>query len=877
MDDTTTLSTFSDLLKAFRKQRKITQQELASRLGIHRNTIGMWENGSFLPESKTIVLELARQLHLDAYDMRRLLEASLTALSPYWHVPYQRNPFFTGREDVLHQLHDTLAQKGTAVISQSYSLSGLGGIGKTQTAIEYAYRHANDYAAVFWISAETNESIVSSFVAIAELLNLPEKQEKEQNRVLAAVTRWLNSHSDWLIIFDNVEDLELVKTALPSARCGSLLFTSRRQALGFSAHTLGLEQMPSEEGMRFLLHRARLLAPEASLGSLTPEDVAFAREIVAAMAGLPLALDQASAYIEETRCSLSDYLQLFQSSQLRMLDERDTYADHPSSVIRTFALAFEQLEQNNPASAELLTVCAFLAPEAIPETFFTEGAEHLGPTFERLAADSLAFQTAIKALLTYSLIQRDTASRTMTIHRLVQAVLKGRLPEADERIWVTRVIRAMSQLFPSEAMQANYWQDCQKLLSHALVCITLGEQWGEGNAFYTILISHVAIYLSHRARYAEAKLLYEQALQIGEHTLGSEHLLVAKVLHGLAVLYKRQGNFREAKPLYERSLRIREQARDPLVAELLNSLAELYREQGKYQEAEPFYKRALVLGESALGAEHPLIAEILNDLAILSWQQGKNKEAKPLYERALYIWQQVLGPEHPQIAHPLYGLAILYAQQGEYEEAESLFQRALHIRERALGPEHPQMTYPLHGLAELYKDQGKYEEAEPLFQRALHIRERALGPEHPQMTYPLHGLAELYREQGKYEEAESLFQRALHIRERALGPEHLQLAYLLHGLAELYREQGKYEEAESLFQRVLQIREQGLGAEHLLVAETLYELAKLFRDQGNRQEALSLAARALEISVLKLGNTHATTVARRAFYEQLLLEQAISN
>ena len=423
MDDIT-LSTFGELLKAFRKQRKITQQALATQLGVHRNTIGAWENGEFLPDSKAIVLEIARLLNLDTNNTRRLLEASLTALSPHWLMPYQRNPFFTGRDSVLQQLHDALAHEHSAIISQSYALSGLGGIGKTQTAIEYAYRYANEYAGIFWIRAETNESIVSSFVAIAELLNLPEKQDKEQDRVITAVTRWLTNHSDWLLIFDNVENSELVKSVLPPARCGSLLFTSRRQALEFSAHILDLERMTPEEGMRFLLHRSRLLAPTASLDSLAREDATLAQEIVTAMAGLPLALDQAGAYIEANQLSLAEYLELFQSSQMRLLDEQASHSNHPSSVTKTFALAFEQLERNSPAAAELLTVCAFLAPEAIPETFFIDGANHLGPTFEKLAADPLAFRTAIKELLTYSLIQRNATTKTVTMHRLVQFVLK---------------------------------------------------------------------------------------------------------------------------------------------------------------------------------------------------------------------------------------------------------------------------------------------------------------------------------------------------------------------------------------------------------------------------------------------------------------------
>lgn len=350
---------FGELLATLRKHHGISQNELAAKLDVHRNTIGKWERGICLPESKTLVLELAKQLHLNENETRQLLEASLTAVSPYWLMPYQRNPFFTGRDSTLKQLHDTLVHERRAVLSQSYALSGLGGIGKTQTAIEYAYRYANEYAAIFWINAETNGSIFSSFVALATLLNLPEKQEKEQSRVVTAVTRWLTNHSDWLLVFDNVEDLELVKSVLPPARCGSLLFTSRKQALGFITQTLDLEKMTVEEGIRFLLHRARLLDPTASLDAFATEDITTATEIVTIMDGLPLALDQAGAYIEANRCSLSDYLRLLQLAQLHLLDDRDVSADHPLSVVRTFTLAFERLEQNNPAAAELLTVCAF--------------------------------------------------------------------------------------------------------------------------------------------------------------------------------------------------------------------------------------------------------------------------------------------------------------------------------------------------------------------------------------------------------------------------------------------------------------------------------------------------------------------------------------
>jgi tetratricopeptide (TPR) repeat protein/DNA-binding XRE family transcriptional regulator len=834
------ISGFGGLLTTLRKQHHISQNELAAKLDIHRNTIGNWERGNYLPESKTLVMELAKHLHLNGQETRQLLDASLTETSPHWLMPYQRNPFFIGRDNMLQQLHRTLTHERRAVLSQSYALSGLGGIGKTQTAIEYAYRYVNDYTAVFWINAETNGGVFSSFSAIADVLNLPEKQDKEQSRVIAAVTRWLTGHSDWLVIFDNVEDLELVKSILPPARCGSLLFTSRRQALGFTTQTLNLEQMTLEEGMRFLLLRARLLDTMASLDQLAPEDRVLAEEIVVAMDGLPLALDQAGAYIESTQCSLADYLRLFQSSQVRLLDERDTHADHPLSVSRTFALAFERLEQTNPAAAELLTVCAFLAPDAIPEAFFLDGAAHLGPTFEVLATDPLLFNTVIKALLTYSLVQRNSTLQTLTVHRLVQVVLKERLSEVTQSVWTRRVLQAMKQIFPHDKSQADYWQFCEQLLPHALVCIVLSEQWYENEVPHIALISHVATYLSNRAHYVQAEPLYQRAVQIGENALGSEHPLVAEALHGLAHLYREQGKYEEAEPLLQRALVIRERTlggEHPLVPETLNELAILYRHQGKYKDAEPLYKRALHIREQQLGSEHLDTASSLNDLAVLYRHQGKYKDAEPLYKRALRIREQQLGSEHLDTANSLNNLAILYQHQGKYGDAESLYQRALAICEQQLGSEHPYTAISLNNLATFYRHQGNYVQAEPLYQRVLSIRERLLGTDHPDTATSLCDLAILYHDQGNYVQAEPLYQQALRIRTQRLGAEHPETITAIYNLARLWDAQGKSQDARLLYKQALLGREQALGYNHPKTQETRKNYVTLLHVLSLHEEA----------------------------------------
>ncbi len=547
--------------------------------------------GNLLTGNARTGFRIGSSLDLDEQGTRQLLEASLTALAPYWNVPYQRNPFFTGRDNVLCQIHELLCHEHNALLNQSCALSGLGGIGKTQTVIEYAYRYANDYSAIFWVAGQTSEGIVSSFVALANVLNLPGRQFQEQSHVVEAVLRWLTTHSRWLLIFDNVEDIALIKSFLPAARCGSLLFTSRRQAFEVAAQVLSLEPMTSEEGMRFLLGRARFSSDlRASRDLLAPEDEEALQKIVSLMDGLPLALDQVGSYIEATRCRLSDYLQLYQSSQQYFLDGRDAHADHPLSVTRTFTLIFEQLEQSHAPAAELLTVCAFLAPEAIPEAFFREGAASLGPELEALITNPLAFHTTISVLLAYSLLQRNPGAQTVTVHRLVQEVLKGSLSKAAQQMWASHVICAMSHLFPSlKGKQANDWQRCEQLLPHALVCITLSEQWDNDETERLTLMNRVATYLRLRARYAEAEPLLQRALSICERTLGVEHPQVARLLNNLALLYQNLGKYEQAKLLFQRGYTSDEQnfgvADHPDVVSSLNNLAEFYREQGKYEQS----------------------------------------------------------------------------------------------------------------------------------------------------------------------------------------------------------------------------------------------------------------------------------------------------
>jgi tetratricopeptide (TPR) repeat protein/transcriptional regulator with XRE-family HTH domain len=835
------LPSFGSVLKAFRTRRHLTQQQLAAALGMHRHAVVRWELGDFLPASKTVVLDIARQLRLDEPETRALLEASLTALSPHWSVPLPRNPYFTGREPILEALHTQLRGNQAVALTQSSALCGLGGVGKTQIALEYAYRHALDYSAVFWIGAETVESIFSSLLHVASVLRLPERDDQDQQRVLAAVQHWLTAHHDWLVIWDNVEDMDLLGRFLPPARQGAILLTTRCQALGTLARGIDLEPMGQEEGVLLLLRRAKALESEATLHHLqqlaaeNPALSAVAHQLVTELGGLPLALDQAGAYIEETGCGLAEYVQRYSQKRQLLLDRRGLSSDHPLSVVATLRLACQRVAEQQPAALELLRCCAFLSAEAIPEELLLAGGDYLGPVLGPLASDATHFDLAVATLRRYSLVQRHPETHLLSVHRLVQVILQEDIIGLERERWQQRLVHLLSAVFPviPAETKVELWGQCERLLPHVMSCaVTIPEHLQDRELAEMLL--KVARYLFKRSQYQQASLLCERALHLFEQTLGPDHLHVALVLH---------------------------------------SLASIYRWQGKYEQAVLQHQRALRIREHALGPEHPDVAASLNNLAFVYRERGEYEQAEPLYQRALRIREETLGPIHPDVAFSLHNLAILNRERGKGELAEPLYQRSIHILEQALGPEHPDVARPLNNLAVLYKEQGKYEQAKPLAERAVSLFERAFGREHLNVAFALDTLADVFREEGRYQEAQALYQRSIHIVEQALGPEHLQVAYPLVGLASLFREQGNYAEAESRYQRALSIREQHIGHYHPETAQTLHELAILHKRQGHPDEACSLAERALAIHAQSLGETHPKTVVIRSLYSQLVQEQ----
>ena len=470
-----------------------------------------------------------------------------------------------------------------------------------------------------------------------------------------------------------------------------------------------------------------------------------AQAIVALMDGLPLALDQAGAYIEETGCSLSEYLDLYRSHRQDLLQRRGALpSDHPQPVAATWALSFLKVEQVNSAAADLLRLCAFLDPDAIPEAIVTEGAADLGPVLAPVAADPFQFNEAIQLLRHYSLVKRDPDAKLLNVHRLVQVVLKESMDQEIQRQWAERTVRAVSRAFPEG--EINIWDLCELCLPHALLSAQSIEQYGFSFPEAARLLYAAGVYLRDRGQYTQAESLLKPALSLREQVLGQEHPDTANTLNTLAWLYVLQGNYQQAEQLVQPALANFESVlgkEHPEVATALNTLASLYMHEGKYVQAESLFQRELTIREKSLGRNHFLVAISIGNLALVYYHQGKYTQAEPLYQRTIALFENTLGSEHPDTLVNINNLAKLFMKQGRYVQAEPLIKRVLETQERVLGTEHPDTGMYLSALGQLYLLQGKYAQAEPLLQSALKVLKEMLGPEHQFTIRILYYLAQL--------------------------------------------------------------------------------------------------------------------------------------
>lgn len=391
-----------------------------------------------------------------------------------WNVVRRHNPFFTGRDHVLEELFEGFGMENEGGMIPLRAISALGGMGKTQTAAEYAYRFRENYQAVLWVRAETQENLLADFQTIARLLNRPQEDLQERENLMQTMSEWFLEQTRWLLVLDNADNLALVEPFLPLAARGHILFTTRAGATAGQAQALQLEPLGTDDGALCILRRAGILAWNKYLEDAQEASVEAARQLAYLMDGLPLALEQAGAYINDTACGVRRYLRLYQQyrSEIQTI-HHGAVPDYPEAVASAWRISRNAVEQSSPAATELLRLCAYLAPEAIPDELLTVGASALGPVLGPVVANPVAFDQIIRLLRTYSLLHREVDRQTdltrLSMHRIMQEILLDEMDEADQQLWAERAICAVAQSLPVLPRPV--------LQSHAHNCLQFIERW----------------------------------------------------------------------------------------------------------------------------------------------------------------------------------------------------------------------------------------------------------------------------------------------------------------------------------------------------------------------------------------------------------------
>lgn len=616
------------------------------------------------------------------------------------------SPYLTGRVALVGQLKSRLNQ------TCRVALTGLPGVGKTQVA--RALVDASTYSTILWANASSRESLTRDFIAFAAGLRLPQALNPNAAAQVTAVRDWLNGHHGWLLILDNADDLDVIREFVPrSTTAGHILLTTRAQATGDFGEAVEVNTLSEQDAALLLLRRAKRIDARGTWDDVTPRDRTASLGIARELGCLPLALDQAGAFLNESQRSPAEFLNLYRTQGKKLRERRGRTALDHESVHVTFSLAIECVRKEMREAATLLIACSFLAPDAIPEEIF--------PASEN---DPLAWNDLLDVLGRYSLLRRDPDRRTLHIHRITQAVVQDTLTSEEKAGHARQIVNTVAAR--SKRPSFETWPQSERLLAHQLALVPIIEQAIVADANAAWIVSTAGNYLAERSDFRAAEPLLQLALKLHQQIFGPNHNAVRQALNDLGVLYNETDPAR-ALPFYEGALRL---TKDDLPAQavLLHNIARIYLHNRAPLEALKRLRDSLkILRDLKRPAD---AAQVLHSIGETESDLDHPLSARWNLLRALAIRCRTLGESHRDTLNTLNSYAIFISKSGDSHRAAHLYELVLAGREKALGEDHLEVANSLASLGVTYCRLQRYAEAEPLLRRSLRILTARYGPDH---------------------------------------------------------------------------------------------------------------------------------------------------
>ncbi|TDC73817.1 tetratricopeptide repeat protein [Streptomyces hainanensis] len=611
-----------------------------------------------------------------------------------------KNPNFTGRESLLAAVEEQLRADETAAVLP-HALHGMGGVGKSQIAIEYVYRHSHEYNVIWWIPAEQDSLILGALADLARALNLD--VGPQANTAVPAVREALRSgkpYDNWLLVFDNAEDIETVRGYFPTGGPGKIIVTSRNRDWERVANPLTVNIFERHESVALLRRRSRDLSERE------------ADELAAALGDLPLAIEQAGAWHAATGMPVDEYLMLLEERRPGILELAPS-PDYPVSVAAAWNISLDRLSESNPAARHLLEVCACMAPEPIPQSMLrgTRNVE-VSPELDPILRDPVLLARATRDLSKLSLIKLDHKNGTLQMHRLMQTVLLvGLTPEETaKRRSAAQVLLATAM--PGSPRSADQWPAYQALLPHVIAsgAVHSSDPWVRQ------LVDAAVRYLYNWGAHQASAEMAREAWTAWQADSGEEALAVIQMSKWLAFVLRVLGQTDEAFALNTRALELCRQTDVP-DEELLDSMGQMagsLRYRGAFREALALDSEAYGRARDLFGPEDPSALLAAHNLGVTLRLVGDFTAARELDEETARQWELLYGPTHVQTLQTLNGLAIDIRESGDYTAARLLQEETYRIYRNVLGEDNAATIRAARNLAVCRRRDGLYADASAL-------------------------------------------------------------------------------------------------------------------------------------------------------------------
>jgi hypothetical protein len=786
-----------------------------------------------------------------------------TRVPPVWGSVPPRNKNFTGREELLATLRAGIASQVTAVVPQPKTLHGLGGVGKTQMAVEYIYRYRHEYDVVWWIASDQPLLVKTALAELAPHLGLPPAAvsgiDDAARDALDALRRG-EPYGKWLLVFDNADQPEELLDFIPRDR-GHVLITSRNHRWGSLVDAIPVDVFRREESVEFLTKRVRNAISEDDAARLAEE-----------LGDLPLALEQAGALLFERGMSAAEYLDQLKERTSQLLSQGRP-VEYPLPMTAAWSVSVTNLTETLPEAVELLRICAFFGSEPIPREAISRAPAGLRPELAGLINDSIRLSRAVGELGRYALARLDIPGRTIQIHRLVQKLVQDELSPADQERFRHEVHLLLAAFAADDPDEETNWPTYSSLLGHLTPAKIADSEVTEVREFAVRMLRA----LLSSGDYQSARLVAEDLIQRWSTASGPEHPDVVRVKLEQTNVLRELGQYDAATELNNEILTIAEKvlgADDEDTLRALRGSAADMRALGDFRGALERDEQALSRYEERYGRNSGGTLRAANNLAIDYGLISDYKQARELHNRSFSGWQQQgQGALTSSMVNALTGLARVVRLSGEYSEACDLGEDAYAIATKALGAEHNWTLRTGTDLAIALRRLGEYERAEEL---AAQVHERCVrlyGLKSPDTLAAATCLSNVWRTLDKLDEATVLVVDSVGRYADVYPADHPYSYACLTNLAVLRRVQGDAQAARELDERALKGLEVRLSRDHHFTLSVALNLASDHAACGDLDAACDLGKDTLSRLRVLFGDRHPLTLSTTANLSADLMAQ----